>query len=86
MYISYDIKYNYLYIYTIIKNKYLTIVDSLIDQKEFYIFRDDGTEVKCRITLDKKIKPFKYKLTPLEMKAITNRYFNRRITKKSHNE
>ena len=64
----------------------MIIVDSLIDQNEFYIFRDDGTEVKCRITLDKKIKPFKYKLTPLEMKEITNRYFNRRITKKSHNE
>tara|TARA_R110002153_G_scaffold122708_3_gene268616 strand:- start:804 stop:1001 length:198 start_codon:yes stop_codon:yes gene_type:complete len=60
------------------------IVDSLIDQNEFYIFRDDGTEVKCRITLDKKIKPFKYKLTPSEIKAITNRYFNKSITKKSN--
>ena len=64
----------------------MIIVDSLIDQNEFYIFRDDLTEVKCRITHDKKIKPFKYKLTPLEMKEITNRYFNRRITKKAHNE
>ena len=60
------------------------IVDSLIDQNEFYIFRDDLTEIQCRITLDKKIKPFKYKLTPLEMKAITNRYFNKSITKKSN--
>ena len=60
------------------------IIDSLIDQNEFYIFRDDLTEVKCRITLDKKIKPFKYKLTPLEIKAITNRYFNKSITKKSN--
>ena len=60
------------------------IVDSLIDQNEFYIFREDLTEVKCRITLDKKIKPFKYKLTPLEIKAITNRYFNKSITKKSN--
>ena len=60
------------------------IVDSLIDQNEFYIFREDLTEVKCRITTDKKIKPFKYKLTPLEMKAITNRYFNKSITKKSN--
>ena len=60
------------------------IVDSLIDQNEFYIFRDDLTEVKCRITQDKHIKPFKYKLTPLEIKAITNRYFNKSITKKSN--
>ncbi len=60
------------------------IVDSLIDQNEFYIFREDLTEVKCRITVDKKIKPFKYKLTPLEIKAITNRYFNKSITKKSN--
>lgn len=60
------------------------IVDSLIDQNEFYIFREDLTEVKCIITHDKKIKPFKYKLTPLEIKAITNRYFNKSITKKSN--
>ena len=62
----------------------MTIVDSLIDQNEFYIFRDDMTEVKCRITNDRKIKPFKYKLTPLEMKEITNRYFNKSVTKKSN--
>ena len=62
----------------------MTIIDSLIDQNEFYIFRDDMTEVKCRITYDKKIKPFKYKLTPLEIKAITDRYFNKSVIKKSN--
>ena len=62
----------------------MVIVDSLIDQNEFYIFRDDMTEVKCRITHDKKIKPFKYKLTPLEIKAITDRYFNKSVIKKSN--
>lgn len=62
----------------------MTIVDSLIEKNEFYIFRDDLTEVKCIITYDKKIKPFKYKLTPLEIKAITNRYFNKAISKKSN--
>ena len=61
----------------------MTIVDSLIDQNEFYIFRDDLTEVKCRITNDRKIKPFKYKLTTKEVDAIVDRYFSKEVTKKS---
>ena len=60
------------------------IVNSLIDHKEFYIFRDDNTEVKCRITKDSVIKPFKYKLTPEEVNEIKKRYFSKLITKKSN--
>ncbi len=59
------------------------IVNSLIDHKEFYVFRDDNTEVKCRITENNIIKPFRYKLTPEEVKAIQKRYFSKKVIKKS---
>jgi hypothetical protein len=61
----------------------MTIVNSLIDHKEFYIFRDDGTEVKCRLSNDNIIKPFRYKLTNEEVNEIKKRYFSKSITKKS---
>ncbi|MCP4485239.1 MAG: hypothetical protein GY823_11855 [Flavobacteriaceae bacterium] len=62
----------------------MTIVNSLIDHNEFFIFRDDNTEVRCIITKQKLIKPFRYKLTPEEVKAIQKRYFSKKIIKKSN--
>ena len=60
---------------------FVFIVDSLSEENEFYIFRDDLTEVKCKITVNKTIKPYKYKLTPVEVKAIIDRYFSKSVIK-----
>lgn len=50
------------------------IVPSLSNSKEFYIFRDNGTEVKCYIDDLKIIRSVRYRLSTGERKLIKEKY------------
>lgn len=50
------------------------IVPSLSNSREFYIFRDDGVEVKCFIDDLKIIRSVRYRLSPEERKFIKQKY------------
>ncbi len=50
------------------------IVPSLSEPKEFYIFREDGTEVKCYIDTFKVIRSVRYRLTTEERRLIKEKY------------
>lgn len=52
------------------------IVDSLYSNREFFIFRDNGVEVKCIVDQKQIIRPWLHKLKPSEVKAIKNKYNN----------
>ena len=55
------------------------IVDSEIYTNVFFIFRDNGEEVKCSISNSKVIRPDKYKLTAQEKRDVGKRYKHKHI-------
>lgn len=55
------------------------IVKSLIDRNVFFIFRDDGAEVKCVIDKQNIIRPEFYKITIDERVLINTIYSNHAI-------
>jgi hypothetical protein len=57
------------------------IVDSCSFKNVFFIFRDNGDEVECKITKKHAVYPEKYKLTDEEIKAIKKRYKTKQINK-----
>ena len=50
--------------------KKVHIVTSMCDDNVFFIFRDDLTEVKCKISKIKIVNPEKYRLTKKEVNGI----------------
>lgn len=52
--------------------KKVHIAVSLYDENTFYIFRNDSTEVECRIDVNKKVHPKRYRLTKKEVLGIRN--------------
>ena len=59
----------------------IKIVDSYNFKDVFFIFRDNGDEVECRINKSKAVYPEKYKLTDDEVRAIKKRYKTKKINK-----
>jgi hypothetical protein len=59
----------------------MKIVNSLSESNEFYIFRRDGTEVKCYIDNFKIVRSIKYKLTLEEIELIKNTYITNDVKK-----
>jgi hypothetical protein len=59
----------------------IKIVNSLSKSNEFFIFREDGTEIKCYIDHLKTVRSIKYRLTSEERRLIKDTYITYHIKK-----
>lgn len=64
----------------------MTIVPSLSDSKEFYVFRKSGEEVKCRVNNNKIVRSANYHLKPMERFAILQYVKCSKVMAKSEKE